>query len=207
MWRSGYWADQEWTHETALRAARRTGDRVGAAHAHSGLGFGLVLSGRFPAAGPHLDRAAALFEELGDVDNLIDVRVRQTLLYDRQDRLDDALRAAGSAYDLAASVYDLVPPTGPAGSGSAAGVRSRLLNVLGWCHVRLGDHRTAIRYTEEAVAIAVGLRAAAAELSRAGLARAAGSVSAFAAAPPASAEAVVAWVDAYLRLAVTSDLR
>ncbi|WP_203990620.1 AfsR/SARP family transcriptional regulator [Virgisporangium aurantiacum] len=152
--RSGYWADQEWTHETALRAARRTGDRVGAAHAHSGLGFGLVLSGRFPAAGPHLDRAAALFEELGDVDNLIDVRVRQTLLYDRQDRLDDALRAAGSAYDLAASVYDLVPPTGPAGSGSAAGVRSRLLNVLGWCHVRLGDHRTAIRYTEEAVAIA-----------------------------------------------------
>lgn len=51
------------------------------------------------------------------------------------------------------------------------------------------------------------LRAAAAELSRAGLARAAESVSAFAAAPPSSEEAVVAWVDAYLRLAVTSDLR
>jgi hypothetical protein len=47
------------------------------------------------------------------------------------------------------------------------------------------------------------LRTAAADLSRAGLRKAAEAVETFAAAP----DEVTAWVDAYLRLAVTSDLR
>jgi hypothetical protein len=50
------------------------------------------------------------------------------------------------------------------------------------------------------------LRGAAGELSAAGLRRAAASVETFAAAR-GSPEEVTAWVDAYLRLAVTSDLR
>ncbi len=55
--------------------------------------------------------------------------------------------------------------------------------------------------------VADRVRAAAADLSRAGLHRAAESLETFAATPGATPAATEAWVNAYLRLAVTSDLR
>ena len=62
----GHWDQSAALHDTALAAARQSGDRVGEADALGELGGVQMLRGDYPAAAASLARALALFRDLGN---------------------------------------------------------------------------------------------------------------------------------------------
>ncbi|MEK8173460.1 hypothetical protein NKH77_44650 [Streptomyces sp. M19] len=65
--RQGHWGDLIATHRIALAATGDPADRVGRAHTHCGFVRGCARLGRYDEATGHLQRALALFTELGDL--------------------------------------------------------------------------------------------------------------------------------------------
>ncbi|MEU1513338.1 BTAD domain-containing putative transcriptional regulator [Streptomyces sp. NPDC005811] len=62
----GHWHEWADLQVTGLEAARRSGEPLGVAHAHAGLGRAHSMLRRYASAEEHLDRARALFASLGD---------------------------------------------------------------------------------------------------------------------------------------------
>ncbi|MEQ4301020.1 tetratricopeptide repeat protein [Plantactinospora sp. B6F1] len=134
----GHWHDWATTHEAAVVAARREGDRLAEAEAYRTLGSAYIRLRRFQEAESQYRHALDLFVAVDD-------RVGQAFthrslgwLHEQQGRVDEALR-----YDLRA--LGLFRQ-----AGHRAGHASSL-NSVGWCYALLGDHKHAIRHCRQAL--------------------------------------------------------
>jgi DNA-binding SARP family transcriptional activator/tetratricopeptide (TPR) repeat protein len=138
--RHGHWQDWVFCQRTALAAARRTGDQVGQAHTHRGLGAAYGVLGQYEEAHQHLQHAADLFDALGDRSFLAQTHLDRGRIYSRQSRYAEALHHGERALDLFRADHDR------RGQASA-------LNNIGWYHAQLGDHQQTLVYCRQAVAI------------------------------------------------------
>ncbi len=84
------WDEWERTHEVALRAARRAGDRHAGASLLRGLGDLRRFQNRLPEAVTLFTESSAIFRELGDTGGEVDTLTGLARTYRRQDRLADA---------------------------------------------------------------------------------------------------------------------
>jgi tetratricopeptide (TPR) repeat protein len=80
------------THERALAACLRHGDRYAEAMTRNNLGRALLEFGRQEEAVANYETARRLFEELGDRHGLSNVLANQATVLRKQGRLDEALR-------------------------------------------------------------------------------------------------------------------
>jgi DNA-binding SARP family transcriptional activator/transcriptional regulator with XRE-family HTH domain len=87
---SGCWDDWERTHQVALRAAQRAGDRHAQASLLGGLGDLRRLQGRPPEAVAFCTQSNAIFSQLHDPQGEIDSLLGLARAYRRQDRLAEA---------------------------------------------------------------------------------------------------------------------
>jgi DNA-binding SARP family transcriptional activator/transcriptional regulator with XRE-family HTH domain len=87
---SACWDDWERTHQVALRAARRAGDRHAEASLLRGLGDLRRFQGRLPEAVAYFTDSTAAFSELHDTQGEIDSLIGLARAYRRQGRLADA---------------------------------------------------------------------------------------------------------------------
>jgi DNA-binding SARP family transcriptional activator/tetratricopeptide (TPR) repeat protein/transcriptional regulator with XRE-family HTH domain len=87
---SACWDDWERTHQVALRAAQRAGDRYAEASLLRSLGDLRRFQNRLPAAVGFFTQSIALFSELGDVQGQVDSLIGLARAYRRQGRLADA---------------------------------------------------------------------------------------------------------------------
>jgi DNA-binding SARP family transcriptional activator/DNA-binding XRE family transcriptional regulator len=135
---AGHW--QEWvtTHELALDAARRTGDRNGIARTHRNLGRIYSRQARYPEADTHLRRSLELCRELDDPVGQAHALRNIGVLLGRQNQHRPALSYAQQALTLFRT------------SGHRVG-QARVLNLVGWCHGRLGDYAQAITHCQQAL--------------------------------------------------------
>ena len=84
------WDEWERTHEVALRAARRAGDRHAEASLLGGLGDLRRFQHRLPEAVELFSLSNVIFRESGDVGGEVDSLTGLARTYRRQDRLSDA---------------------------------------------------------------------------------------------------------------------
>jgi tetratricopeptide (TPR) repeat protein/transcriptional regulator with XRE-family HTH domain len=84
------WDEWERTHEVALRAARRAGDRHAEASLLRGLGDLRRFQDRLPEAVEFFTRSNIIFRELGDAGGEVDSLTGLARTYRCQDRLSDA---------------------------------------------------------------------------------------------------------------------
>jgi tetratricopeptide (TPR) repeat protein len=136
--RQGHWLDQAATHQTALEAARRTGDGTGQARTHHGLAYALTRLARYPDAERHFRAAIKLFDEIGDKIGQGRTHLNVAEVYERQGRHADALHASSEALELFRT------------TGYRPG-EAFALNAVGWYHGLLGDHEQAISSCELAL--------------------------------------------------------
>ncbi|MFG1883659.1 tetratricopeptide repeat protein [Micromonospora sp. NPDC049102] len=134
----GHWRDWTTTQLTALRAARRLGERRWQACSHRSLGVAHTQLGELDEAHRHYQAALALFEELGDPVSQAHTHRGLGWAHNQQDRWSDALRHN----ELALQLYR--------DAGHRAG-EALAVNNVGWLHTQLGDHRAALTYCERAV--------------------------------------------------------
>ena len=135
----GHW--QSWTaaHHAGLAAAQRCGDRVAQACLHRGLGRAYMWQSRFADAHHHYRLALELFTVLDD--RAGQARTHHNLsqmLAELENRPDAALDHAERALRLCRSIGDEV------------GI-AKELNMVGWCHALLGEHRRALGFCQEAL--------------------------------------------------------
>jgi DNA-binding SARP family transcriptional activator len=138
--RTGRWAEQIANEQTALEAARRTGDRAGEASALVGLALGLFRSGRLDEAEGPFRQAIPVYEEIEDLAGLANLYTALAELGEKQGRPDDSLRYSEQALRLYRRL------------GHQRGL-ARTLNGVGWSHALRGDHRQALRYCTEALGL------------------------------------------------------
>ena len=84
------WDEWERTHEVALRAARRAGDRHAEASLLRGLGDLRRFQHRLPEAVEFFTGSNVIFRELGDTGGEVDSLTGLARTYRRQDRLAEA---------------------------------------------------------------------------------------------------------------------
>jgi DNA-binding SARP family transcriptional activator len=139
--RQGRWNDLMATQQTALDSAQRLADRTGQANAHHLLGRAQMWLGRQHDGDGHLRRAMELYRELASRNSEarahVDVAVR-LLKWEGAPR--EALKQAQRAVDLYRT------------TDYQAGVASAL-PMVGWCHVRLGNHELAVADCQHALDI------------------------------------------------------
>ncbi|MBM2614792.1 tetratricopeptide repeat protein [Actinoplanes sp. LDG1-06] len=138
--RVGRWDELIETHEAALAAARRLGDRAGQAHAHRGLARAYTRTGRYDDAYRHLDDTLRLFAADGDHAGLARTHLNLGQIYERQGRHPEALDQAERAL---AEYRDLDHRAGQA----------RALNNIGWSLIALGRHDEALVRCQAALAL------------------------------------------------------
>jgi len=134
----GHWHDLLATQHAALEVAGRAGDRLGQAHAHSGLVRAYTRLGRHDDARASLDHALALFTALGDRIGQANTHRGLGWLLEAQNRHREALGHAQQAHDLYRE------------AGHRAGL-AHALNAIGWYHTLLGDHHQALVHCERAL--------------------------------------------------------
>ncbi|MDT5037826.1 MAG: hypothetical protein QOE03_3011 [Micromonosporaceae bacterium] len=176
----GYHTDALAIHGHARRAAHRTGDETGQAHALTNLGVAHLLSGRYAVAAEHLQQARDLFERAGDpvgevraLDNLGNVEARLGRYRLAADHLERALhlcRRAGDSTGEARALVNLGVVEGRLGrdrlsadhheqaltryrqAGDREG-EANALNNLGNAEVRLGRLGPAADHLGQALAL------------------------------------------------------
>ena len=138
--RDGPWTEAIIRHETAIRAARHLGDRVGQANALSDLGDVRRMTGDYPAAAEDLEQALDIYRDLGN-------RVGQAnALSDLGEvrRMMSDYAAAVQAQEQALDIFrDL---------GDRQGQANALLH-LGTVRRMTGDYSAAVRAQERALDI------------------------------------------------------
>src|SRR5205085_8724981 len=117
--RSGHWRDWLRAQQAAVEAALRAGDLPGQAHSRHQLGYVLAHLGDHGPAHAELDRALALFGDLGDDTQRALVHLSIGYTFDHQGADDEALSQARKALCLYRS----------AGHRLGEGVT---LNNIGW---------------------------------------------------------------------------
>jgi DNA-binding SARP family transcriptional activator/tetratricopeptide (TPR) repeat protein len=140
--RSGHWRELAETHDLALAAARRLGDRRGQAYAHRILGRARTRLGDLDAAGTHYEHALDLCAEIGDRVGRAHTHLSLGWLLEQRTHLREALdhvRRAEALYAAAGHV---------AGQASA-------LNQAGWYHAQLGEYAEALVDCERALELQV----------------------------------------------------
>lgn len=138
--RQGRWDDWIGALATALATAEWTGDVVGQAHAHSGLGSARGRLRQYAQAHEHLCQALAVFETLDDRLGLAYSHLRMSAVCDGLGRPGESLRHAQQAHELFTK------------ERFEAG-RAQALNTIGWYHAELGGAGQAVAYCEESVAL------------------------------------------------------
>ncbi|MBO3733040.1 AfsR/SARP family transcriptional regulator [Glycomyces niveus] len=136
----GPWQDQSVMWQTAMDAARRTGDTGAEARVIRLLAEAHSQLGRTEEAQALLDRSLALCEDLDDRVGQAHAHLMHGRLWMRRGRTAEAMDSAHRALDL----YQ------------AAGHRSgqaNALNGIGWSHAQSGDYRKALAYCEAAMAL------------------------------------------------------
>ena len=136
--RHGYWNDQAGTHQVAVRAAQRLGDKSGQAHSHRGLGRAYLQLGLDDDARTHLRSAIELFADVGDETGQANGHFDLAEMFERRGRYREAL-------DNAQQLVELYRRRGGSTGEAAA------LNSVGWCHALLGEHDEALRYCQESL--------------------------------------------------------
>jgi tetratricopeptide (TPR) repeat protein len=100
------WDEWERTHEVALRAARRAGDRRAEASLLCGLGDLRRFQKRLPEAVEFFTRSNVIFRELGDTGGEVDTLTGLARTYRRQDQLADAASCFERCLDLCRGLDD-----------------------------------------------------------------------------------------------------
>jgi tetratricopeptide (TPR) repeat protein/transcriptional regulator with XRE-family HTH domain len=127
----GHWHDCEVTHQIAVDAARRLGDREGQAHALWGLGWIYVWTGDHERAHERLFEARELFRELGDNVGLARTCTCIGLVFNNQGRFHEAL-------SMTLEAVRLLEP-GPDDENIRL-ERASALNTAAEIHVHLGEY-------------------------------------------------------------------
>ncbi|MGW7380991.1 BTAD domain-containing putative transcriptional regulator [Streptomyces sp. NPDC054794] len=149
--RSGLWRDAEAVHLTALDAARRLGDPIARAHAHSGLAKALTTLGRVDEARAHIERSVELFTGSGDLRACAESHHVLCWVAECQGDLESALGAAQRSLAIRRAVHDPEAPGSDDERGSRA--TAGALNALGWIHGLLGQHQEALDHCRQALAL------------------------------------------------------
>ncbi|QFZ20154.1 ATP-binding protein [Saccharothrix syringae] len=144
LYRAGYWPDWVAAEETALRAARRGGDRRDQAQAHRGVARAYLRLDREDEALDQLRQALERYADLDDRVGQAHTRLNLAEVCDHAGRHAEALRHARSALD------DYRAADHRAGQAKA-------LNSIGWTLGRQGRHREAVDHCREALALQLGL--------------------------------------------------
>ncbi|GHH76464.1 AfsR/SARP family transcriptional regulator [Promicromonospora soli] len=124
----------------ALRAAERTGDRIGQAYALRGLGIGYTRVSRYETATDHLERALALFRQSDDPVGEALVLSGRGVIKSRLGKYDDALDDHREAIALARQ------------AGNRFCEASAMTN-LGLVEERMGNYAGAAETEQQALAI------------------------------------------------------
>ncbi|MFC5831456.1 AfsR/SARP family transcriptional regulator [Nonomuraea insulae] len=136
----GRWQDLLATQQTALSAAQRFGDRLGQAHAHSGLVRAYTRFGRNDDVRFHVEQTLKLFSMLGDRVGLANAHRGVASLLETQHRYREALDHVEQAQGL----YQQ--------AGHQAGL-AHAFNAIGWYHTLLGHHDQALIHCEQALGL------------------------------------------------------
>ena len=112
---------------TALRLYSSLGDLSGQAHAHNNIAMRRLLQGRWPEALEGFQRAAADFDQVGDVANAANAAYNSADLLNRQGRPQEALEVLAGVLRIARAVDD-------------EELRALVLREQGRAHHRAGRH-------------------------------------------------------------------
>jgi len=138
--RQGRWNEQVTIQNTALQAARRTGDWTGQYIIHSGLARAYLELGRPDDAETHYRQVLDVCAHLDDPAGQASAHLGLVCVVEQRGELTDALVHAQSALHHYQS------------AGHQIG-RAAALNAAGWLHAQLGDHTRAVAICEEALAL------------------------------------------------------
>ncbi|MGX7671493.1 AfsR/SARP family transcriptional regulator [Plantactinospora sp. DSM 117369] len=134
----GRYHDLAVTQLTALKAARRLGDRRAQAYAQRGLGGAYAQLGPLGKAETHYHLALGLFGELDDPVGQAFVHLGLGRVLARQARYAEARDHAEQAFELHRAALNRT------GQG-------RALNGVGWYEAQLGNYRKALVHCQEAL--------------------------------------------------------
>lgn len=134
----GHWQDLLATQQIALDAALEHEDRLGQAHAHSGLVRAYSRLSRHDDVRVHVERTLTLFGEVGDRIGLANAHRGVASFLETHHDYQEALGHAEQARDL----YQQ--------AGHRAGL-AHALNAVGWYHTMLGRHDQALIHCRQAL--------------------------------------------------------
>jgi tetratricopeptide (TPR) repeat protein len=139
-WRRGQVRELMAVWKVCREVAEQAGVRAIVARAETSIGDSWATLGDFAAARAHLERAIALAEEIGDLEE--EARARNSLAWawDGQGEHRIALRHARKALWL----YRVL---------DRPQLQADMLNCIGWCLIRLGRHGQGRARCEEALAL------------------------------------------------------
>jgi DNA-binding SARP family transcriptional activator/tetratricopeptide (TPR) repeat protein len=137
--REGHWHDLAVTHQSALVAAGRAGDRLGLAHAHHGLALACLRLRFLDEARAHLRRAIEAFRQLGDRAAEARSRIFLGTACGEQGQHAEARGHVEHALRLYRNLGH------PAGQAHA-------LHRVGWHTAALGDYQAALGCCQRALA-------------------------------------------------------
>lgn len=132
------------THQHALAACLRAGDRLAEARTRNNLGMALVDSGELDAAAQHYRRARELFEEFGDGHGRSNALANEAAVLRRRGEFAAALHNQERALDWYRR----------RGAKRNVGITLRSMAIV---EMELSRFDDAVQHVEEALGIAIGL--------------------------------------------------
>jgi tetratricopeptide (TPR) repeat protein len=138
--RRGHWPDQVAVQQVAVAAAQRLADPLAEARARRRLAGACILLDRFDDAFTQLRDTLDLATRIGDQTLQAETHFNLAFLWERQAQPAQALHHAQQTLRLHQS------------TGNQDG-QANALNMIGWCHVLLGEHEHAVTYCQQAITL------------------------------------------------------